>query len=255
MQELTFSYSEVGSILSRYHVKRSSTKNNVGSAGGYSWQVNYSYDCKLCRDSNTRYSLDTGNTRVYAGYRGISDADKAHVVSLANHIFNDHGVVPCNICGELITQRGMKRHQNAPDCQGELRRHTMQTRGLSRLGPISANLIKNLVDNKAEMMEKLADWQDENILHEISQASSAAKHQLLTELEVKACYTQWDPKERRYQKEFWTHPITAHFIELVESSVDDEDEQLSVLNSWIYADENAKDAILGILELKKEGFT
>lgn len=250
----SFSYAELLGILSRFRCQRSSQQvATPGSLHGYSWHVNYNYSCNMCKEDD-KFSFSTNNSRLYA-MSTMPAKDLAFFGEMFEHLFTKHNVVPCNICGDLITQRGMKRHQNAPACQGELRRYELQNRGLARLPFAAREMIPSLISNRLENLERLVDWQDENVLHNIEQAASAAKHQMLTDLGIKTCQTMWNPDFKKYDKEFWAHPITAHFLSLVDSTVKEEEEKYSVLNQWIQADENSKDAILGILELKKEGFT
>lgn len=257
--------SEVNATLSRFLCKRETssipgTYTHAGHTYNNSWRVSYHYTCKMCPDEE-KFTVTSTNSRLYALRWDLSrpehKADHDLIFSMYSHLVEEHNVLPCEICGELITKRGMTRHQKAPDCQGELRRHSMLEKGYARLDWRAAKAIPDIMRYKLSVMESLAPWNDENVLFNLERAASEAQHQLLSSLEVRPCYTNWDRKERKYLKEYWAPPLTANFLEtlLVSIKGTDDDRILDTINQWIDSDDNMRDAILGILELQKEGFT
>ena len=255
--------SEVNATVSRFLCKRNSVSTGPYTHAGHTysngWKVNYDYTCKMCPEEH-KFVVNSPNSRLYALRWDLSrpehKADHDLLFSMYSHLVEKHNVLPCEICGELITKRGMTRHQKAPDCQGELRRHSMMEKGYARLNWRAAKAVPDIMRNKLNVMESLAPWDDENVLFDLERAASEAQHHLLSCLEVRPCYTNWDRKERKYNKEYWAPPLTSTFLEILTDNRDTDDERiLDTINQWIDSDDNMRDAILGILELQKEGFT
>ena len=91
----------------------------------------------------------------------------------------------------------------------------------------------------------------------LDRSASNAEFELLTKLGIRPCYTRWDAKARKYFKENWAPPSSAHLLSLLDNIPVDEtynEMVLSTINQWIDGTDSDRDAILGILELRTDGF-
>lgn len=240
------------------------------------------FHCKLCPQakhtvqlpfSSQRHKTITPSTwfrrfeNTYRVYIRSNDdhEDNARIAELHNHLVTAHDIVPCKVCGLPITKRGMTRHQNAPACQSELRRHHMRQEGFDLLSAYLVERFESIIDKKKTLFEKSLDWRDYEAHLMVERAAEDAVRSIVVDLGIRPAFTFYDPKQKEYLKEYWANQITAYFLQLADEVTSrgpgggalagpGSEELIDLSNQWVAAGDNddMRDAILGILELKKD---
>lgn len=267
-------YDQQRAIISKYTVSRHNNKNTTGT--GYAYVCRY--HCKYCETKNTPKDANTANTPhlievantrlwpIFISHHHKDDAylneTLAQIQTLADHLEKQHEVSPCKICGDMITRRGMKRHQQAPACTSELRRYTMREKGFQQLPFRIAEMIPNYIRFRRNKLETMVPWDDENAINLVAAEAVKAESYYTSSLGIKTCLTMWDPKEKEYKKEYWAPPNVARMLELQDevtpwrAKIEEKVEPLmNVISQWLDGDDETQDAIVGLLELQKEGLT
>lgn len=271
-----YSYEQQRSILSKFVAVRQKTAQPTSS----SWYT-FDYKCKYCEskksDSPPILTSDyrlwcvwTNNTNATLESLGTGTSERTRyesIETLAEHLTKHHDISPCEICGDMITRRGLTRHRKSPDCTAEFRRYTMRLRNLDLLGESSINLIHNAVKHKRLELEQHIPWDDENIINHIEFESVKAVNELTNAFGIKQCLTQWDPKTREYKKEYWAPPLVGRMLDLYNSTLPWREVSLNpvskpdpakvsaffdMMNQWLDGNEDTQDAIVCILEMQKE---
>jgi len=258
------------SVLSRFTNHASygawdSTKNTY--VGQYC-----EFHCKLCPQAKdpVQFSIRSNQSKkiipstwfrrfenTYHVYiRSNDHEDNARIAELHDHLVTAHDIVPCKVCGLPITKRGMTRHQNAPACQSELRRYHMRQEGFDQLPSYLVERFENIIDKKKTLFEKSLDWRDHEAHLLVERAAEDAVRSIVVDLGIRPAFTFYDSKQKEYLKEYWANQMTAYFLQLAgEVTTTGSEELIDLSNQWVAAGDNddMRDAILGILELKKDG--
>lgn len=243
MERLT--YDQQRSVLSRFK-----QLHNYPSGRGCE------YACRMCKENPA--TVKGPNWRIYPVWR-FSDGsysasgDYEIIEEIAKHLMENHELVSCNVCSELITRRGMKRHQNSPLCQAELRRFSMREKGYQLLESGAENVIPNIVLSRLTTLEKLAQWDDEDILMHLERSATAAQQEMIVNLGIRPCFTKWQPEHKKYTKEYWAPPSSALLLSLLPDFQENDEFVFSTLHQWIDGTDTTKESILALLEMKKEG--
>lgn len=203
---------------------------------------------KTCK-STWQYKKE-GDIYFRRTYSGVSpDIELLH-----EHLVTQHKVTPCSVCNQLVTTRGLTRHQKSPVCQSELRRFHMREVGFSILEEPLLRMINTAIDHKARDIEKAVDWRDWETMRSLQRSKEDAQFWFWEKLGVAPAYTKWQPDQKAYDKEFWAPPEVTMLLDLLSDVLahDAHEERLHTLTQWLDGTQEIKESILAILELRKD---
>lgn len=259
-------YAQQKSVISKYIVSRHTVTNTAGN-----YQYYCRYNCRYCHEKGASleklgHILEVEGSRLWAIWTTIDAKDEytsetlKKIQVLADHLEKEHEVSPCKVCGDMVTRRGLTRHQSAPRCTAELRRYTMRNKGFEQLSEGIAFMIPSYIKHQRNKLERLVPWDDEDALNLVASEATKAENFFISNLGIKTCLTMWDPKEKEYKKEFWAPPHVARVLELHHAVTpwrakpeERAEPLINLINQWLDADDTMQDAIIGLLELQKEG--
>ncbi|NBU70807.1 MAG: hypothetical protein EBS53_05055 [Bacteroidetes bacterium] len=215
--------------------------------------------CKMCPQLDERIEgLKTHKSSWQIEEEGVVRVYRSHSTSnvqptmraLYAHLVQVHNVSPCKVCNQLVTHRGVKKHQASPACQSELRRFSMREMGFERLHTHLQSVFLSAMNDKAKELKAHVDWMDWKMFRKIDRSLEEAKEEFLDRLGITNARTAWNPTCRTYEEECWAPEGISVLLDLLYGSPGEE--ALHTLNEFLDGTQETKDSILAILELRKE---
>lgn len=214
------------------------------------------YRCDSCKEVVLNLDDD-----VSILYPGSTERVKELKILIAHHE-TKHGTKPCQFCGEFMTSRGMKRHQQSQDCIAQSRKFTMRQKGYE---PIDLGLLDEMLADLKEQMEKYVEWDDPTGFAFIDDAERSARYRFMQGLGVVvakshrgATYSGPDGQQHRdrglsWLREEWAPWDVCHYLNLLSSAINkrclDKADYLSEVSKFMEASEAERGAMIGGMEL------
>jgi hypothetical protein len=134
----------------------------------------------------------------------------------------------------------------------------MREEGFEPLASSIKEIFFDMMRRKKVDLSNQLDWKDYEAHLAVEHASENAAYWFVSQLGVRPAFTAWDVRAKKYDQEFWAPATTATFLNLLDDTMykyngDGDTECISTLNQWLEGDDDMKEAILGILELRKDG--
>lgn len=207
--------------------------------------------CKACAPSrSTEFTLEVN---AYA----ISDhilVNQQGFIEAVSHLKTAHNIQECQLCGSLMTKRGMTRHQNAIPCIRLRRKKTMHDRGYVPFPGSHLVHIKAALNDKTHALEQFQVWDDYDAFQRIEVERKKALEFFREGLGIVKALSESNDKNE-WEVELWAPEESVTFMNLLvevnyRHGLDAVHNFLRDISRFIELEE--KGAAIGLLELQKE---
>lgn len=186
------------------------------------------------------------------------------LTTLLKHQEEKHGIKPCTYCGQFMTPRGMKRHQQSHECTSERRKYEMKQKGYEHL---NVNSLTSQLKIIKERMLQFVAWDDHESILFVNREYAKAENSLLDALGVVWANSEFEasyegpPGQPRKSKMIWVLGCFApwhvvHFVDLLSRCVSlkrmNTTQFLLDINKFAESNQEERDSMIGMLELSLE---
>lgn len=203
----------------------------------------HKYACKAC--DKTVLELNYNASRLWS----YDSKRKDEFSTLLEHQVEQHSLQSCEHCGEFITRRGMKRHQNSDDCTSARRKYEMSKRGYEI---IELSEINTILVNKREELLEFTKWDDFQAVDEIQQTYLNVYNKIKADLGVVVARSEYNStknnRRKRWLSQNWAPWIVVQYLSLLNEY---EPTFLPALVEFAEADDDKRHSMLGVLELSR----